>query len=72
MPKKRYFIDSGFAGDLARSSPLKPVPGKDPLGSFENALTREVSVGARARCWIWIRINDASIYLQLASNATGC
>jgi hypothetical protein len=39
MPKKRYFIDSGFAGDFARSRPLKPVPGKDPLGSFDNALT---------------------------------
>ncbi len=72
MPKKRYFIDSGFAGDFARSRPLKPVPGKDPLGSVENALTREVSVGTRARCWIWIGVNDASIYLQLAANATGC
>jgi hypothetical protein len=71
MPKKRYFIDSGFASDFARSRPLKPVPRKDPLGSFQNALAREVSVGTRARCWIWIRVNDASTYLQLVSNATG-
>jgi hypothetical protein len=72
MPKKRYFIDSSFAGDFSRSGPLKPVPGKDSLCSVDNALTREISVGTRARYWIWVRVYDASIYLQLAANATGC
>ncbi len=71
MPKKRHFIDSSFPGDFARSRPLETVPRKNPLSSFENALAREIPVGTGPWRRIWIRINDASMYLQLAENATG-
>jgi hypothetical protein len=71
VPKERHLINASLSSDFPSGSPLKTIAGKHPLGGFKDALASEFAIRTSTRrriCLVWI--NDASIYLHFALDAT--